>query len=158
MCTTISDEFKYHTLIRRKYKFNWLLMIYVHDHSSFLNLNCWISSESGWSSFSSTNLNSSMKKIKCLKQVFRWYYNPRARITWKWVWYIWAYILNSLLKIVFTTDRKFLGNGTPIWHGNRDSLLNWFSTHVINNYIYSGAGTFKGVLIFWQSAHRYSKW
>lgn len=52
---------------------------------SFLNLNCWMSSERGANYFSSTNLNSSIKKIKCLKQVFKWYSSPRAIIIWKWV-------------------------------------------------------------------------
>jgi hypothetical protein len=44
----------------------------------------------------------------------------------------------------------------PIWQGNKASLLNWLSTHVISSSIYSGAGTFKGVFTFCPSAQRYS--
>lgn len=40
--------------------------------SSFLALNYYINSAKGANSFWSTNLNSSMKNMKCLKQVFKW--------------------------------------------------------------------------------------
>ena len=127
----------------------------INNHPYFLNLNCWINYERGASSFYSTSLNSSMKNIKCLKQVFKWYYSPSAMIIWKWVWYMCAYTLNNLLNIVFIIVMKFFGNGTPaistyqpIWHGNNDSLLNWFYTHVISSSMYYGAGTFRGVFTF----------
>ena len=100
--------------INTQYSDHWYdLYRWQNNQVSFLNLNCWISSERGANSLSYTSLNSSMKKIKCLKQVLRWYSRPNAMMIWKWVWYIWAYTRKSLLKMVFIMARKFLGNGTP---------------------------------------------
>jgi len=45
-----------------------------------------MSSAKGASSLSPTNLNWSMKKIKCLKQVLRWYSIPSAMIWAKCEW------------------------------------------------------------------------
>lgn len=47
------------------------LYYFICLHAYFLNLNCWISYERGANYFYYTSLNSSIKKIKCLKQVFK---------------------------------------------------------------------------------------
>lgn len=67
-----------------------------------------------------TTLLTLTKKMKCLKQVFRWASSPSAHICLKWEWYMCAYTRNSRLYMVRTTSMKLGGKGSPNWAGNTD--------------------------------------
>ena len=53
-------------------------------------------------------------------------------------------------------DWKFLGNGVPVVHGNKDSSFICFSIHSIRRPIYCGAVKWVGFLYWSLSHHKYS--